>query len=149
MGIEKTIVQISPANYFLTNIYIYIYNIYIIGDSPVQQVPSVEIQTEGNKISAKCENYYIDKIFKPFMSTKRSNVHAKLHLYSQVKDDFTYEEYLNITRFRLSAHWLPRSLLKEADTKDPSLIENTDYVLSVKHAWAIKYMHLCSANVTS
>ena len=47
------------------------------------------------------------------MSTKRNNVHAKLHLYSQVKDDFTYEEYLNIRginsliRFRLSAHWLP------------------------------------------
>ena len=40
-------------------------------------------------------------------------LHAKLHLYSQVKDDFTYEEYLNIRginsriRFRLSAHWLP------------------------------------------
>ena len=63
--------------------------------------------------SAKSENYYIGKIYKPFMSTKRNNVHAKVHLYSQVKDDFTYEEYLNIRginsliRFRLSAHWLP------------------------------------------
>ena len=72
-----------------------------------------KLKTEGKKISAKSENYYIGKIYKPFMSTKRNNVHAKLHLYSQVKDDFTYEEYLNIRginsliRFRLSAHWLP------------------------------------------
>ena len=72
-----------------------------------------KLKTEGKKISAKSENYYIGKIYKPFMSTKRNNVHAKLHLKSQVKDDFTYEEYLNIRginsliRFKLSAHWLP------------------------------------------
>ena len=44
---------------------------------------------------------------------KRTNELDKLHLYSQVKVDFTFEDYLNIgkveslTLFRLSAHWLP------------------------------------------
>ena len=37
----------------------------------------------------------------------------------------------SLIRFRLSAHWLP--------------IEKTDYVLSVKHVWEMKYMHLWNA----
>ena len=31
------------------------------------------------------------------MSTKRNIVHDKLYLYKQVKHDFMYEEYFNIT----------------------------------------------------
>ena len=67
----------------------------------------------GNKISNKLENFYIKNIFEPFILMKRKNELDKLHLYSQVKVDFTFEDYLNIgkvesfTRFRLSAHWLP------------------------------------------
>ena len=89
-----------------------------------------KLKTEGKKISPKSENYYIGKIYKPFMST--NHVHAKLHLYSQVKDDLLKDD-----------------LLKGVDTKDPSLIEKTDYVLSVKHVWEMKYMHLWNAKVTS
>ena len=67
----------------------------------------------GKKISNKLENFYIKNIFEPFILMKRKNELDKLHLYSQVKVDFTFEDYLNIgkveyfTRFRLSAHWLP------------------------------------------
>ena len=67
----------------------------------------------GKKISNKLENFYIKNIFEPFIPMKRKNELDKLHLYSQVKVDFTFEDYLNIgkvesfTRFRLSAHWLP------------------------------------------
>ena len=67
----------------------------------------------GKKISNKLENFYITNIFEPFILMKRKNELDKLHLYSQVKVDFRFEDYLNIgkvesfTRFRLSAHWLP------------------------------------------
>ena len=101
-------------------------------------------------ISAKSENYYIGKIFQPFMSTKSNNVHDKLHLYIQVNDVWQIFEYKRTPKPALDKrtpkpaldkrtpkpaldkrtpkpaldNLLTGSLLKEADTKDPSLESN-------------------------
>jgi hypothetical protein len=67
----------------------------------------------GGKVKNYCESYFIEKIFNDFMTERHNNSHDRLYIYSQLKEHYEYEEYLNnmnsnaLTRFRLSMHWLP------------------------------------------
>jgi hypothetical protein len=75
-----------------------------------------KLKAFGKNASNLCDSYFSDIIFKPYMALKRSNVLDKHFLYSQLKQGYSYETYLNVpgsryinevTRFRLSVHWLP------------------------------------------
>ena len=72
-----------------------------------------QIDKQSNYIKEKCRQHYI-RIFKNQLSDINNNSESKLSLYSNIKSCFIYEPYLNfyphckhLTKFRLSAHYLP------------------------------------------
>ena len=73
------------------------------------------IKTVGKHFMRTCRFFFVNNIFQPSMNENLRDTNNKLHLYSLIKNDYRYEEYLNIThnclttfiRFHLSLHWLP------------------------------------------
>ena len=60
----------------------------------------------GKKISNKLDNFYIKNIFEPFTLKKRKNELDKLHLYSQVKVDFAFEDYSLLAYVNKANFWV-------------------------------------------
>ncbi len=72
-----------------------------------------EINQFGKKVKDKIITTYKKSILDE-LAVLRNATDSKLSLYAHLKNDFSYEKYLNntcnskeLTRFRLSCHWLP------------------------------------------
>ncbi len=72
------------------------------------------IKSFGKKLKEKCIRIYVASM-KDKLRYIREDENSKLYIYSLLKDSYQYESYLNIrykhinelTKFRLSMHWLP------------------------------------------
>lgn len=83
-----------------------------------------KINAFGKKVSKACKMEY-DQYILTTLSSYRNDKNSRLWLYSLLKKDFKYEKYLDetchnrqeLTKFRLSLHWLPIERLRYNKTK--------------------------------